>query len=68
MKAAYGNVSIMVATNTALFTAWDMGEWIGEALSLWSLPANMLTAVIATALALGLTAAGRAFGFGNVQA
>jgi hypothetical protein len=68
MNAGYRNIGIMVATNTALFTAWDMGEWIGETLSLWSLPANMLTAVIATALAIGLSAAGRTFGFGNAQA
>ena len=68
MKVAFGNVGIMIATNTALFTGLDMGQWIADALSLWTLPANMVAAVIATALGLGLTAAGRAFGFGNAAA
>ena len=39
---------IMIATNTALFTGLDMGQWIADALSLWTLPANMVAAVITT--------------------
>lgn len=62
MKAAVGNVAVMVATNTALFTGLDMGQWIADALALWTLPANMVAAVIATAFGLTLTAAGRALG------
>jgi hypothetical protein len=65
MKAAFGNVGIMVATNTALFTGLDMGQWIADTLALWTLPANIVAAVIATALGLGLTAASRAFGLGS---
>jgi hypothetical protein len=68
MKAALGNTSIMIATNTALFTGLDMGQWIADSLALWTLPANMVAAVIATALGLALTAAGRAFGLSSVDA
>ena len=68
MKAALGNIGIMVATNTALFTGLDMGQWIADSLSLWTLPANLVAAVIATALGLALTAAGRAFGYSDAVA
>jgi hypothetical protein len=68
MKAAVGNVGIMVATNTALFTGLDMGQWIADTLALWTLPANIVAAVIATALGLSLTAAGRALGIGGTPA
>jgi hypothetical protein len=68
MKADFGNIGIMVATNTALFTGLDLGQWIADALALWMLPANMVAAVIATALGLALTAASRAIGFGKAEA
>ena len=67
MKAAVGNVAVMVATNTALFTGLDMGQWIADALALWTLPANMVAAVIATAFGLTLTALGRVFGLTAAQ-
>ena len=67
-KNAFGNVGITIATNTALFTGLDLGQWIADTLALWTLPANVLAAVIATALALGLSAAGRVVGMNNVQA
>ena len=67
-KTAMGNVGIMIATNTALFTGLDMGQWIADTLALWTLPANVVAAAIATALALGLSAAGRMIGVTNVQA
>ena len=66
MKAAIGNVAVMVATNTALFTGLDMGQWIADALTLWTLPANMVAAVIATAFGLTLTAVGRALGWSSL--
>jgi hypothetical protein len=66
-KNALGNVGIMIATNTALFTGLDMGQWIADTLALWALPANIVAAVIATTFAIGLTAAGRMIGL-NVQA
>ena len=68
MKAAFGNMGVMVGTNTALFTALDMGQWIADKLALWTLPANMVAAVIATALGLALTAAGRRFGLTDAAA
>jgi len=68
MKAVIGNIGVMIATNTALFTALDMGQWIADKLSLWTLPANVIAAIIATALGVGLSAASRAFGFTDAEA
>jgi len=67
-KNAMGNVGITIATNTALFTGLDLGQWIADTLALWTLPANVVAAVIATALAFGLSAAGRVIGMNNAQA
>jgi hypothetical protein len=55
------NVGTMVATNTVLFTSLDLGQWIGETLSLGMLPANLVAAVIATAFGLALNAASHMF-------
>jgi hypothetical protein len=68
MKALVGNVGVMVATNTALFTALDMGQWIADTYALWALPANIVAALIAAVLALALSAAGRRFGIEKVAA
>jgi hypothetical protein len=62
MRDTFGNIGISIATNVALFTSLDLGQWIADTLSLWTLPANLLAAVIATALGLSLTAATRVFG------
>ena len=59
MRETFANIGISVATNTALFTGLDLGQWISDKLSLWSLPANVIAAVIATAFGLALTAAAR---------
>ena len=67
MKAEIANIGIMVATNTALFTALDLGQWIADTFSLWMLPANMVAATIATAMGISLTAASRALGLANDQ-
>ena len=67
-KIALRNVGIMVATNTALFTGLDLGQCIADTLALWTLPANVVAAVIATGLALTLSAAARAIGLNNVHA
>jgi hypothetical protein len=56
------NVGAMVATNTVLFTSLDLGQWIGETLSLGMLPANLVAAVIATAFGLAMNAASQMFG------
>ena len=68
MKAVISNIGVMISTNTALFTALDMGQWIADKFSLWTLPANMVAAIIATALGIGLSAATRAFGLTDVEA
>jgi hypothetical protein len=68
MKAVISNIGVMIATNTTLFTALDMGQWIADKLSLWMLPANMVAAIIATALGIALTAATRAFGVTGAEA
>ena len=62
MKAVIANTSIMVATNTALFTALDMGQWLADKFALWTLPANLIAAIIATGLGIALSAASRALG------
>jgi hypothetical protein len=62
MRETFGNIAISVATNAALFTGLDLGQWISDTLSLWMLPANLIAAVIATAFGVGLTAACRKFG------
>jgi len=61
MRETFGNIVVSIATNTALFTGLDMGQWIADTLSLWTLPANLIAAVIATAFGLALTAATRVF-------
>lgn len=68
MKAVIGNVGVMVATNTALFTALDLGQWLADTFALWTLPANMVAAIIATGLGVALSAAGRALGVNDAQA
>jgi uncharacterized membrane protein YjjP (DUF1212 family) len=68
MKSAVGNIGVMIATNTALFTALDMGQWIADKFALWTFPANVVAAIIATGLGLALSAAGRAFGVNGAQA
>jgi hypothetical protein len=63
MRDTFANVGISVAANVALFTGLDLGQWIADTLSLWALPANVVAAVIATALGVALTVASRACGF-----
>ena len=59
MRETFANIGISVATNTALFTGLDLGQWISDKFSLWSLPSNVIAAVIATAFGVALTAATR---------
>jgi hypothetical protein len=63
MRDTFANIGISVATNVALFTGLDLGQWIADTLSLWALPANVIAAVIATAFGVALTLASRACGF-----
>ena len=59
MRDTFANIGISIASNTALFTGLDLGQWIADKLSLWALPANLIAALIATAFPLALTAASR---------
>jgi hypothetical protein len=61
MRETLANIGVSIATNTALFTGLDLGQWISDKFSLWSLPANVIAAMIATALGLALTVATRKF-------
>jgi hypothetical protein len=61
MRDSFSNVGITIATNTALFTGLDLGQWIADTLSLWMLAANLIAAVIATAFGLALSVASRVF-------
>ena len=58
-RADIGQIGSMIATNTVLFSALDLGQWIADKFALWSLPANILAAVIVALLALAVTAAAR---------
>ena len=62
MRDTFGNIGVSVATNTALFTGLDLGQWIADALSLWTLPANIVAAILATAFGLALSAGSRTLG------
>ena len=61
MRETLANVGVSIATNTALFTGLDLGQWISDKFSLWSLPANVVAAIIATAFGLALTLAAQKF-------
>ena len=61
MREIFGGVEVNIATNTALFTGLDLGTWISDTLSLSTLPANLVAAMIATAFGLALTAAAHLF-------
>jgi hypothetical protein len=62
MRDTFGNIGVSVATNTALFTGLDLGQWIADTLSLWTFSANVVAAIVATAFGLALSAGSRALG------
>ena len=61
MRETFANIGMSIASNTALFTGLDVGQWVADKFSLWGLVANLLAALIATAFPLALTAASRVF-------
>ena len=67
MREIFGGVGVNIATNTALFTGLDLGTWISETLSLSTLPANLVAAMIATAFGLAITAGSRLFNFSRIR-
>jgi len=68
MRKTFANTGISIASNTALFTGLDLGQWIADKLSLWALLANLIAALIAIAFPLALTAASRMFGSTGMRA
>jgi hypothetical protein len=67
MRETLANIGVSVATNTALFTGLDLGQWISDKFSLWSLPSNVIAAMIATAFGLALTVAVQKFKLKSVD-
>jgi hypothetical protein len=61
VRESLWNIGMTVGTNTMLFTSLDLGQWIADTFSLWTLPANLVAAVIATAFGLALTGATHLF-------
>jgi hypothetical protein len=46
------SAGLVFATNTTLFSALDMAQWLADRYELSTLPTNLVAAVIATALGL----------------
>src|SRR4051812_33550523 len=61
MRETFANIGISIASNTALFTGLDVGQWIADKFSLGALLANLFAALIATAFPLALAIASRMF-------
>jgi hypothetical protein len=53
---------VIFISNTTLFSAMDLAQWLADRFEISSLPTNMIAAVIATALGIVFTAAGRWLG------
>ena len=51
-------IAIIFTTNTTLFCALDMAQWVAERYALSTLPTNLIAALIATALGLAFAALG----------
>jgi hypothetical protein len=49
-------IAMVFATNTTLFCALDLAQWLADRYALSTLPTNLLAAVIATALGLAFAA------------
>jgi hypothetical protein len=51
------SIAMVFATNTTLFCALDLAQWLADRYALSTLPTNLLAAVIATTLGLAFAAA-----------
>jgi hypothetical protein len=51
------SIAMIFATNTTLFCALDVAQWLADLYALSTLPTNLLAAVIATTLGLAFAAA-----------
>ena len=54
--------AVIFVSNTTLFSALDIAQWLADRFDMSSLPTNMIAAVIATSVGVGLTAGARWFG------
>jgi hypothetical protein len=54
--------AVIFVSNTTLFSALDIAQWLADRFDMSSLPTNMIAAVIATAVGVALTAGARWFG------
>jgi hypothetical protein len=52
------SIGMVFATNTTLFCALDMAQWVADRYSLSMLPTNLVAAVFATSLGLAFAAQG----------
>lgn len=57
---------VIFLSNTTLFSALDLAQWLADRFEISSLPTNMIAAVIATGLGIVFTAAGRWLGVHDV--
>jgi hypothetical protein len=53
---------VIFVSNTTLFSALDVAQWLADRFDMSSLPTNMIAAVIATSVGVVLTAGARWFG------
>ena len=58
--------SVIFISNTTLFSALDMAQWLADRFDMSSLPTNMIAAVMATGVGVALTAGARWFGVPDV--
>jgi hypothetical protein len=52
------NIGLVFATNTTLFCALDIAQWLADRYTLSMLPTNLIAAMIATVLGLAFAAQG----------
>jgi hypothetical protein len=54
--------AVIFISNTTLFSALDVAQWLADRFDMSSLPTNMIAAVMATSVGVALTAGARWFG------
>lgn len=54
--------AVIFVSNTTLFSALDIAQWLADRFDMSSLPTNMIAAVMATSVGVALTAGARWFG------
>jgi hypothetical protein len=54
--------AVIFVSNTTLFSALDIAQWLADRFDMSSLPTNMIAAVMATSVGVALTAGARWWG------